>query len=113
VGRQAEQDAVPGALISSVKTERPALRGPFCIWDFTFLQAKKRGGITRPLFLPFFIILMNRILRKFLTDILTGLRLSVYAGVILPTSADAATEANPPSYHFPLLPTEINSFKNR
>lgn len=56
---------------------------------------------------------MNRILREFLTDILTGLRLSVYAGVILPASADAATEANPSSYHFPLLPTEINSFKNR
>lgn len=29
-----------------------------------FSAGKKRGGITRPLFLPFFIILMNRILRE-------------------------------------------------
>lgn len=58
-----------------------------------FFAGKKRGGITRPLFLPFFIILMNRILRGFLTDILTGLRLSVYAGVILPAHRNTATGA--------------------
>lgn len=68
--------------------------------ELHFSAGKKRGGITRPLFLPFFIILMNRILRWVLTDILTGLRLSVYAGVILPACLNAATGTLPHSRHF-------------
>ncbi|WP_167523156.1 hypothetical protein [Pseudomonas denitrificans (nom. rej.)] len=114
MGRQAEQDAVSGALISSTSGNRkgPPGAGLSASGCFTFLQAKKRGGITRPLFLPFFIILMNRILRWVLTDILTGLRLSVYAGVILPACRNAATGTLPRIHHRQCPIIEIKCLQN-
>lgn len=77
-----------------------------------FFAGKKRGGITRPLFLPFFIILMNRILRWVLADILTGLSLSVYAGVILPACRSAATGSVLHTRASHMTNLKIKPFKN-